>query len=104
MHVLFAPIIAAAAEPSVLEQLQGVSKQTWINLAICIVALIVVVRVWKVLKGFNEFAPWIAAALVSALIFFYWVYERAEPKFLTPVVDRIAPFFPGKEKQAQRER
>jgi len=28
------------------------------------------------------------------LIFFNWVYHRTEPKFLSPVVDRIAPFFP----------
>jgi hypothetical protein len=28
-------------------------------------------------------------------MWFNWIYHRTEPKFLTPLVDRIAPFFPS---------
>jgi hypothetical protein len=31
----------------------------------------------------------------AGLIFFNWIYHRNEPKFLTPLVNRIAPFFPA---------
>ncbi|MBI5690000.1 MAG: hypothetical protein HZC55_07845 [Verrucomicrobia bacterium] len=86
----------AATQTSFWDQMKSMPKQTWINLAICIVAVVVIVKVWRALKKINEFIPYIAAALAAFLIFFYWVYERSEPRFLTPVVDKIAPFFPSK--------
>ena len=103
MHFLTAPILAAAAQPSAWEQLKHVSKDTWINLAICIIAVVVIIRLWRVLKKVNEFVPYIAAVLAGGLIFFYWVYERSEPRFLTPVIDKLAPFFPSKNTQREIE-
>ena len=101
MRVAFDVILAAAAEPSVWQQLERVPKQTWINIGICIVAIVVLVKVWGALKRFNDYAPFFAVAVAGALIFFYWVYERSEPRFLSPVVDRIAPFFPSRGKQQE---
>ena len=95
MKALFLTTLAAA-QTSLADQAKGISKQTWINLLICVVALIVVVKVWKSLKKLNDFLPYIAAAVAGFLIFFYWIYERSEPKFLTPVIEKIAPFFPNK--------
>jgi len=91
--------LLAAAPPSAWEQLKRVPKETWINLAICVIAVVVIARVWKVLKSINEFVPYIAAVLATILIFFYWVYDRSEPRFLTPIVEKLAPFFPSKGKQ-----
>jgi len=39
-------------------------------------------------------AFWGKVGLGGGLLFFNWIYHRSEPKFLTPFVDRIAPFFP----------
>lgn len=100
MNLALATLLAAAP-PSAWDQLRAVPKQTWINLAICVVALVAVVKLWKVLRSINEFVPYIAAALASFLILFYWVYERTEPKFLTPVVEKLVHFFPSKSKQQQ---
>ena len=97
----FVANLLAAAPPSAWEQLQRVPKETWINIAICVIAVVVIARVWKVLKSINEFIPYIAAVLATLLIFFYWVYDRSEPRFLTPVVDKLAPFFPSKGKQQE---
>ncbi len=93
----------AAAPPTAWEQLKRVPKETWINLGICIAAVVIIIRVWKVLKKFNEFVPYIAALLAAFLIFFYWVYDRSEPRFLTPLIEKIAPFFPSKGKQQDIE-
>ncbi len=93
--------LLAAAPPSAWDRLRAVPKQTWINLAICVIAVIAIVKLWKVLRSINEFVPYIAALLASFLILFYWVYERAEPKFLTPVVEQLAHFFPTKGRQQQ---
>lgn len=94
-------VILAAAPPSAMEQLKHVPKETWINILICIAAVVAVWRGWKMLRRINEFFPYIAALLAGFLIFFYWVYERNEPRFLTPLMDKLAPFFPTKGKQGE---
>lgn len=97
------PDLLAAAQPTAWESLRSVSKDTWINLALCLVTLVIVVRLWRTLKKINDFVPYIFAVLAAFLIFFYWVYERREPRFLTPVVDQLAPFFHSKSAQKQIE-
>ena len=47
----------------------------------------------KVLK-INKFVLGGVVFIGGGLVFFNWIYHRTEPKFLTPIVDRIAPFFP----------
>lgn len=93
----------AAAEPTAWEQIKKIPKDTWINIGICVLTVVIVVRAWGVLKKINEVLPYIAAVLGLFLIFFYWVYDRSEPRFLTPVVEKLAPFFPSKGTQKQIE-
>lgn len=95
MNALFSLPLAAASS-SLWDILRSVPKQTWINIIICVLAVVIIVRLWRALKSFNEFAPYIVAVIAAFLISFYWIYERSEPSFLTPVVDKIAPFFPSK--------
>ena len=102
MPTVFA-LILAAAPPSTWEQIKRVPKETWINIALCLIAVVAVVCVWRALKKFNDFAPYVAAVLAAGLIFFYWVYDRSEPRFLTPVIDKLAPFFPSKGTQQEIE-
>ena len=89
----------AAAQKSAWDQLKSIPKETWINIGICVVTVIGIMKAWKALKKVNEFVPYIVAVLAALVIFFYWVYERSEPSFLTPVVDKLAPFFPSKGAQ-----
>jgi len=89
------PLIGVA---STWDKLRHIPSQTWINLGICVLAIVLIVRTWRMLKKFNDYAPWIGAALVSTTIMAYWIYERAEPRFLTPVVERLADFLPTKAK------
>ncbi|MBM3851988.1 MAG: hypothetical protein FJ399_02395 [Verrucomicrobia bacterium] len=96
-------LVFAAAPPSLWDQVRSISKQTWINLAICVLAVVVIGRVWRGLKKINDFVPYIVAVLAAFLIFFYWVYERCEPRFLTPLVEKLAPFFPSKSTQELNE-
>lgn len=37
---------------------------------------------------------------ITCIVFFHWVYERDEPKSLTPLIDWVAPLIPGKDKIA----
>lgn len=97
MSGVFPPLILAA-QLSTLERLSRVPKQVWINFAICVVAAVIVVRLWRGLRKFNAFTPWLAAAVAGTIILSYWTYERTEPAFLTPVVERLTFFLPTKAK------
>ena len=42
----------------------------------------------------NKFVLFAVIVVVVMVVGFTWVYERNEPKFMTPFIDSIAPFFP----------
>jgi hypothetical protein len=46
-----------AANTTTLDKLQQVPTQMWINLGICVLAVVIVVWLWRGLKKFNDFAP-----------------------------------------------
>ena len=62
MPTVFAQILAAAP-PSTWEQIKRVPKETWINIAICLIAVVAIVCVWRALKNINDYAPYVDAAL-----------------------------------------
>ena len=39
-----------------------------------------------------------------AFVGFNWIYERNEPAFLTPIVEKIAPFFPAKDSYGAKQK
>ena len=43
----------------------------------------------------NKVVAGVVIFVVFTVVFFSWVYNRNEPKFLTPIVEKIAPFFPS---------
>ena len=90
-----------AAQLSTWDKLKRVPPDTWINLGICVLAVVVIVRLWRGLKKINHYAPWIAAMVAGSIIMCYWVYERTEPQFLTPVVEKLTLFLPTKAKHEQ---
>lgn len=99
MTALFAPLVAA--QPTLWEKISHLPKQVWINLVIVVVAVVIVIRVWRALRALNDYAPWFMVVLAGSMIFFYWVYNRTEPRFLTPIVDQLVNFLPTKSKHEQ---
>lgn len=89
-------VAAASAKPTVWEKLQAVPSATWISLLITLAVVLMVVRLWKKLSEFNDFAPWIALVMVGGSVVLYWTYERTEPKMLSPVFDFLAQYLPSK--------
>jgi hypothetical protein len=84
-----------AAAPTTLDKLRAIPPVFWGKVGLGILAVIVVfIVVQRVLK-INKFVLGGAAFIGGGLIWFNWIYHRTEPKFLTPMVDRIAPFFPS---------
>jgi hypothetical protein len=97
--VNIAPVaVFFAAQLTTWEKLKHVPKDTWINLVICVLAIVIIVRLWHALKKLNDFAPYIFTAIALSGIMAYWVYERTEPAFLTPFVEPLTGILPTKAK------
>ena len=79
-----------------IEKLKQVPKSFWINTVIIVLGLVAAVFVLRKIKQMNKIVIGIILAVVFVLVGFNWIYERNEPKFLSPLVDMIAPFFPAK--------
>jgi intracellular septation protein A len=88
----------AAATQSTADRLKGIPADVWLKLAAGVAALIVVVIVLRKLAKMNRVL--LAAIVIVGLSIFglSWVYNRDEPAWATPVVERIAEFFPSKGK------
>lgn len=89
-------VAASAAKPTVWEKVQAVPTNAWISVVVALIVVFLVVRVWKSLSEFNEFAPWIALVMVGGSVILYWTYERTEPKVLSPVFNVLAKYLPTK--------
>lgn len=76
------------------QKIQAVPTSFWWTILSVVVGIYVIVRVWRALKNFNDFAPYIGLFVVLALGTLYVVYERKEPAFLSSFVDALAQFLP----------
>ncbi|MDF3056364.1 MAG: hypothetical protein K0R17_579 [Rariglobus sp.] len=87
-----------------LEKMQAVPIKIWINLVMGILIFAAAIIVLRKAAEMNK-------VLLSAIVFvvltsvgFNWVYSRNEPKFMTPIIEPIANFFPSAEKKAEKEK
>jgi drug/metabolite transporter (DMT)-like permease len=83
------------AADTTLDKLQKIPPAFWLKLGGCVLAVILVVVILRKVMKTNKFILGGVAFIVCGLVFFNWIYNRTEPAFLTPLVNRIAPFFPA---------
>ena len=79
---------------SAVDRMKTLPSDIWLKIAIAIGIIIVAVFVLRHVLKMNKIIAGIALFVVCSVVFFSWVYNRNEPKFLTPIVEKIAPFFP----------
>jgi glucan phosphoethanolaminetransferase (alkaline phosphatase superfamily) len=80
---------------SALDSMKHVPPATWIKIGIALAAIIAVVVILRKVAHMNKVVLGVAVFVVGTVVFFSWVYNRNEPRFLTPFINRIAPFFPS---------
>ncbi len=83
--------LAALAAPEVIRQMPPL---TWAKAGIALGVLLVAALVLRKIARMNKLLLGIVLLVACSLVFFSWVYNRHEPEFLTPVVEKIAPYFP----------
>ena len=80
---------------SAMEKMQKLPPDVWLKIGIALAAVIVVVLVFRRVMKMNKVIAGVILFVVATVVFFSWVYNRNEPKFMTPIVEKIAPFFPS---------
>jgi len=83
------------AATSATEKMRSLPADVWLKIGIGIGVLLICIFVFRHVMKMNKIIASIIALVVFSVVFFSWVYNRNEPKFLTPIVEKIAPFFPS---------
>lgn len=78
-----------------VEKLKTLPPATWLKIGAVIVAFVAVFVIARRVLKMNKVVAGVVIFVVCTVVFFSWVYNRNEPKFLTPIVEKIAPFFPS---------
>lgn len=79
---------------SALEALQDLPPGTWLKIGLGVAVLVAAVFLVRHLARMNKIVVGVVLVVAGSVVFFSWVYNRNEPRFLTPLVEKIAPFFP----------
>jgi hypothetical protein len=85
-----------AAAPTALEKLKRVPPEFWWKLGGAILAIAVVAFILQRVAQMNKIVLAIICLIIFSVVGVNWIYERNEPAFMTPVIDKIAPFLPSK--------
>lgn len=67
----------------------------WLKIGIGVAAVVIAMFVFRRIMKLNKIIAGVVIFVVVTVVFFSWVYNRNEPRFMTPIVERIAPFFPS---------
>jgi len=78
------------------DRLQAVPAAFWFNVLIAVGAVVLVVMLFRHAAQMNKAVLGFIVFLFVGVVCFNWVYERNEPRILTPAVDKIAPFLPSR--------
>lgn len=86
-----------AAAATTLDKLKQIPPDFWWKVGLGVLAVIAVVIILRKVAGMNKMVLAIITFVVLTIVGFNWIYERNEPAALTPIIDKIAPFFPAKD-------
>lgn len=83
---------------SAVEKLHRIPRHNLINLGLALLVLVVVIALVKIAARMNKFVLFAVIVVMVMVVGFTWVYERNEPKFLSPLIESLTPYFPSRPK------
>lgn len=86
-----------------LEKIQTLPPAIWLKIGTVIAAFILTIFLFRRVMKMNKIIAAVIVFVVCTVVFFSWVYNRNEPAFMTPLVQRIAPFFPSAGSYATKQ-
>lgn len=85
-----------AATVTTLEKLKQVPPAFWWKVGGAMLAIIITVLILQRVAQMNKVVLAVIVLVVFTVVGVNWIYERNEPAFMTPIIDKIAPFLPSK--------
>jgi hypothetical protein len=76
-----------------IEAMKTVPTQTWLIMGGIVAGIIAAAIILPKIFKMNKIVLGVIIVVISSVVFFSWVKQRNEPAFLTPLIDRLAPFF-----------
>lgn len=86
-----------------MEKVHHVPMQFWLKAAGAVVLFVVGVLALRKAAGMNKAILGGIVFILLTVIGFHWVYERNEPAWATPVVEKLAGFLPSKGSYASKQ-
>ena len=85
-----------AAAPTALEKLKHVPPAFWWKVGAAVLIIILIAIALQRVAQMNKMVLAIIVLVIFSVVGVNWIYERNEPAFMTPIIDKIAPFLPSK--------
>lgn len=79
-----------------MEKLERVPVEFWLKMFSIVAIFALSIVLMRSISQMNKVVLTISIFLIVTVLGFNWIYERNEPKILTPAINFIAPFFPSK--------
>ena len=95
--------LAAASNSSTVDRLKDIPTEFWTKVGIGIIGIIALVIFLRKIAKVNKVVLGVIVFLVLSFTGFNWIYERNEPTWATPFVERVAHFFPSKGPIRQKD-
>ena len=83
---------------SAVDKLRQVPLKNLAIFVLVIGALIVAIFLIRKAAGMNRIFLVLIGGTIMAVLLMTWTYQRNEPKFLSPLIDTLAQFFPSAPK------
>jgi ABC-type iron transport system FetAB permease component len=84
------------AAATALEKLKQVPTAFWWKVGAAVLCVIILVFVLQRVAQMNKIVLAVIVLVVFTVVGVNWIYERNEPAFMTPIINKIAPFLPSK--------
>jgi hypothetical protein len=78
-----------------LEKIKTLPPDVWLKIGIAVVGFVAIILVARRVMKMNKVIGGIMVFVALTVVFFSWVYNRNEPRFMTPIIEKVAPFFPS---------
>ncbi len=88
---------------SALEKAAQLPKSFWVNVVMAIGGLLIGIILFQHAARMNKLVLTLIVFLLITVVGFQRIFERNEPRFMTPTIDKIAPFFPSKINYAGKQ-
>jgi ABC-type iron transport system FetAB permease component len=84
------------AAATALQKLKQVPPEFWWKVGAAVICVILLAIVLQRVAQMNKVVLAVIMLVIFTIVGVNWIYERNEPAFMTPVINKIAPFLPSK--------